>query len=274
LRKSLAFGGAIAGAVALFFIFTKEDQFGDQVFHVPFVVQIALGVVLGFSMIVALISGTVFRREIACTLRNQFEELKRSTTHVSRPPPTSEDLKTEPLAVSVAQRPNNSLLTLAGCLVVFVGIVVTIVFAIDTAQTQRLIDADRQDYARKIAEENTAKERRVPTQEHGPIIAEPPIAALPIPDFATTTTKAAAPSQWSVSVSREDGTVPASIVKREDVAELIGNDTCEGAKETTQEFYRQRAAQDRPVRMDMMEERMAVEFFACHPEDSTWSSDR
>ena len=82
--------------------------------------------------------------------------------------------------------------------------------------------------------------------------------------------------QWmSPSLAaRSDGTVPAYIFKREDVAALIGKETCASAKETTQEFYRQRAAQDRPIRMDMMEERWAVEFFACHPEAHTWSSDQ
>jgi hypothetical protein len=104
-------------------------------------------------------------------------------------------------------------------------------------------------------------------------LISPTVTAPPIPDFATTTTNAATQSQWSVSVSREDDTVPASVRKREDVADLIGKETCASAKDTTQELYHQRAAQDRPVSVYMMEERMAVDFLACHPEANTWSSD-
>ena len=68
--------------------------------------------------------------------------------------------------------------------------------------------------------------------------------------------------------------MPAVIYQRADVVKLIGKQTCEGAKENSKEFYSERALQSRPVRMDMMEERMAVEFFACNPSATTWSSNQ
>lgn len=100
----------------------------------------------------------------------------------------------------------------------------------------------------------------------------PPVAVPSIPEAVTSTTKAIAPSQWAVSVSREHGTVPASVYKREDMVALISSETCGQAKEMTKQFYHERLLQDRPVRVDMIEERMAVEFFACNPDATTWSS--
>lgn len=40
----------------------------------------------------------------------------------------------------------------------------------------------------------------------------------------------------------------------------------------SQDYYSQSAAEDRTVRIDMMLEREAVEFFACNPKARVWLS--
>ena len=120
-------------------------------------------------------------------------------------------------------------------------------------------------YSNSYATPNTYSRYDPPPTENAKPVA-PTLA--PVPNFVTTITKA-------VTAAREyDAEVPATVFRRQDLTELIGKRTCLEVRTAQAEFRNMRILHEQPISFAMFGELMAVEFFACNPGATTWSSNQ